>query len=124
MNKSTKKYIVNQNGNNHPHVGGMVSAILKKKHWYSAALARDIGRSLSTLMEYYRKPSMQTAILWELSLAMKHNFFADIAVQLPADYSGALQDALAEKDQQIAALHNEMAALARERDIYKDLLKR
>ena len=68
--------------------------------------------------------AMPVSRLWQLSHTLKHNFIADIAAKLPPDYTGALQDALAEKDKTIAALQDELADMVKERDIYRDLVRR
>jgi hypothetical protein len=36
------------------------------------------------LATYGKNSTLQTAILWEICHALKHNFFADIAAQLPS----------------------------------------
>jgi len=107
-----------------PSVGAIIESYLKEKRIYKSALARALNTSFQQLIRMRKQDNMQLSRLWQLSHVLKHNFIADIAVQLPAGYTGALQDALAEKDKEIAALQNELAAMAKERDIYKDLLKK
>ena len=124
MPTKAKKYIANQQEKGFPHVGQMVEAVLKKKKWYSAALARDMGRSLNSIMNYYKAQSMQTSILWELSLNMKHNFFADIALQLPADFAKANNDAMDAKDAEIAALKKAVEKLQGEKDLLMEVMRK
>jgi len=107
-----------------PSIGVMIESYLTEKRIHKAVLARELSVSFQQLIRIRKQNNMQVSRLWQFSHILKHNFIADIAAQLPSGYTGALQDALAEKDKQIAALQNELAAMAKERDIYKDLLKR
>jgi len=50
-------------------------------------LACKPGRTFRTLAGYEKNSAIQTAVLWELCHALKHNFFLDIACQLPAEFT-------------------------------------
>jgi hypothetical protein len=89
-----------------------------------SALSRKLDLTVNGLLAIRKKKTVQMELLWKLSNVYRHNFIADIAAQLPSDYTGAFQDALAEKDKVNAALQSELEAMTKERDIYKDLLKR
>lgn len=54
----------------------------------------------------------------------KHNFIADVAAQLPDSYTGAIQDIIIQKDKEIQAVKDELAMMTRERDIYRDIVKK
>ncbi len=98
------------------HIGAMLSAHFKKHRIYKSALARVLGKKDSDLLRYQKKESLQLRIVEALSHALKHNFFMDIAVQLPKEYATE-QDIYAEKDQHIAQLEQQILQLTTERNI-------
>jgi len=65
--------------------GKLLVAHIKKNRIYKSALARAINRKPKTVYQLLKQPSVQSAILWEICVALKHNFFADIAAQLGID---------------------------------------
>ena len=83
-------------------VGEMLRSYMKKNRIYKSALARAINRKPRTLYDMIDKPSLQTAILWEISVALKHNFFADIAVAQNIDngFENPLQQRVTELEKQ------------------------
>ena len=44
-------------------------------------LARKMGRNAGGLSDRIYSSSMQAYLIWELSVALNHNFFADLAAQ-------------------------------------------
>jgi hypothetical protein len=106
-----------------PPFADILNDFIARHRKSSAALSRKLNITENGLLAIRKKKTVQMELLWKLSEVYRHNFIADIAAKLPPGYTGALQDALAEKDREIAALQNELAAMAKERDIYKDLLK-
>ena len=101
-----KKY--NHQINTAPNTGELFKTYFKQKRIRKAALARFLNRSVNTLSTYIKNDTIQTAVLWELCHALKHNFFADIAAQLPSTYTSnvSIDDS---KDLRIAQLENELA---------------
>jgi dihydrofolate reductase len=55
---------------------------------------------------------MQAAILWELSHALKHNFFADLADRLLNTFSRNSDEIPNEKEEQIATLQAKIDQIA------------
>lgn len=58
-------------------------------------------------MQYTKRPSIQTKVLWQLCTAMKHNFFMDLAAQLPAGATTNAPDPTLALQQRVAALEEE-----------------
>lgn len=83
-------------------VGLLLRNYIKQHRIYKSALARAVNRHPTTLQDLIKKPSLQTTILWEISVALKHNFFADIAAQLGiADgFENPLQQRVTELEKQ------------------------
>ena len=92
---------------NAPHVGQLLKNHIKKHRLRRGVLAGLLGRSYSTVYNYQESPSTQTHILWELSNALKHNFFMDLAAQLPEDFTTNAPDRSLPLQERIAALEEE-----------------
>lgn len=93
--------------------GKMLRSYLKKHRIYKSVLARMVNRHPQTLQGMLKKPSFQTAILWELSVALQHNFFADMAVALGiADgFENPLQTRVTELEKQNSDLQLQIKTL-------------
>ena len=70
-----------------PHIGDMLTQYFTENRTYKSALARVLKKHKSVILHYQKRPSLQCRILWELSHALKHNFFQDLADQLPSHFS-------------------------------------
>lgn len=103
--KQVKKYELNTELSA-PHTGQMLTALYKKRRISKAALARKLNRRASTMADYVKNSTIQTAILWEISHALKHNFFLDIAAQLPDTFATNVP-ADTSKDEKIVQLEQE-----------------
>lgn len=73
--------------NTSPHLGKLLKEYIAKHNVYRSSLSRYMERQPSTIEYYLKQPTLQTALLWELSTALKHNFFRDLAAQLPATFT-------------------------------------
>jgi len=101
----------------------MLRQKLHQKRISHAVLARRIGRDQATVSKMTRRDSLQTYVIWELSVALRHNFFADLARQLDAATNGQLQQQQTELD----TLRQEHERLKQERDYLRraiDLMQR
>lgn len=90
-----------------PHIGQQLKTYFKKKRIYKAALARVMGKQKSAVQRYLLLPSLQAAVLWDLSWALKHNFLMDLAAQLPPEFTSDAPDPTLPLQQQIANLQKE-----------------
>lgn len=106
-----------------PHIGQMLSNYYKKKKIRQAALARDMSRHVSTIADYKKNNSMQTAVLWQLCHVLKYNFFADLAAELPSSFGYNGSDVPGEKDEEIMKLRTEIARLQGDKELLMELLK-
>jgi hypothetical protein len=94
-----------------PDIGQMLNNRIKKRRISKAALSRNANRKPQTLQKILSKPSIQIRILWELCVAMRHNFFADLAAQLPPDFTTNAPDPTLPLQERIAALEEENKVL-------------
>lgn len=86
-------------------------------------IARLIGRKHGTVSKILKTTSMQAYLVWELSLALKYNFFNDLATQLDQTAGeGTLQNAGQPLKTTIAALEKEVQQLKEERDYLRKVV--
>lgn len=94
------------------HLGAMLSQTLHRKRVTHAVLGRRLGRDQSLIKALVARSSMQAYLIWELSVALKHNFFADLARQLDAATEGKLEQERTELQQ----LQEDYQRVTEERD--------
>lgn len=123
MQTKNRKYSLNKT-NPAPSTGEMLENYIKDKRIYQSALSRMLNRHTSGIAAFRKRPTLQTAILWEFCHALQHNFFADIAAQLPESYTQAANSVEKTETVEVADLQAEIAALKIERDVLQGLLDR
>jgi DNA-binding Xre family transcriptional regulator len=97
---------------NNIDTGKLIEDFITKKRIFKSNLGRDINRNGLSILAYTRNSSIQTGILIDICHALKHNFFRDIADQLPEDFTiNKLNNTVSEKDQIIAQLQEENKVL-------------
>jgi hypothetical protein len=105
------------------NTGELIKTYFEQKRIRRAALARLMGKSLKAVLQHEKNSTIQTRILWDLSVALKHNFFMDIAQMLPNDFS--TNDAIfEEKNNRIAELEQEVAILKKEKELLLEVFKK
>lgn len=121
MTSKEQKYIVNQTSDQ-LNTGELLKKYFLEHRIRKAALARAINRNKNMVLKYQKQSTIQVAILWEISVALKHNFFADIASKLPPDFTTyALPDnSLQEK---IMDLETKLKLTEAERDVLLKAMK-
>jgi transcriptional regulator with XRE-family HTH domain len=92
-----------------PHLGTELKTYLKKYRIHQAALARKMGINYSVLMQAAKRDSLQASMLWNLSHALGHNLFADIAQHLPEHYT--------KTQPEVTALHEKITALEHQNEL-------
>jgi|LakMenEpi03Aug12_release.lakeMendotaPanAssembly.Ray.scaffolds.fasta_scaffold1888407_1 hypothetical protein len=99
------------------HFGSIIKSYIDRNKISKAALARKVNRKDSAILKLQKKASLQLGIVLELSHALKHNFFADIAAHLPATYTSDApvdntdKEKIAQLEQEIMILKAEKAVL-------------
>ena len=122
MRDKTRKYIVNQTANE-LNTGHLLVKYFLAHRTRKAALARALNRDASSIMNYQKNATIQTAILWEISHVLKHNFFKDIAVTLPSDFT-TYAPIESQKDERIAELETQLLQAQTERNILLEAMKK
>lgn len=106
-----------------PHIGELVTQYFLKNRTRKSSLARILGVVPSVVTEYKGRTSLQCGILWRLSYALNHNFFADLASELPVEFtSNAPIDT--SKDDEIARLKEENKLLKAQLETLEKVLSK
>jgi hypothetical protein len=98
--------------------GKLVRRVMFEKGMNKARLARKLGRSGTSIKGTIYNSSMQCYLLWELSVALNHNFFSDLALQLDAATEGKLE----QQQNELELLKAEYQRLKEERDTLRTAL--
>jgi len=112
--KSQKKLML-------PHLGNMLKAFYNERKVNRAALARAINRAKPTVHEYESRDSLQCKVVWDISVALQHNFFADLAAQLPQTYTTNIPEDTAQTER-IAQLEDENRMLVGQLELLKGVM--
>lgn len=105
------------------NIGLMIRRVMKTQNKNKMDIARLIGRKHGTVSKTVKTTSMQTYLVWELSLALKYNFFNDLAEQLNAEAGeGILANAGMPLKATIAALEKEVQQLKDEREYLRKVV--
>jgi transcriptional regulator with XRE-family HTH domain len=67
----------------YPHNGKFLQDYIKKNGVNRAEMARKMNVSNSTVYQYAESPTLQLSVLWKASLALNHNFVAELGDLLP-----------------------------------------
>ena len=82
--------------NNMPHNGKFLTDYVLKNDINRAALARRMKVSNTSVYQYAESSSLQMSILWNASIALSHNFVAELGELLPVDYKSGKEIQLEE----------------------------
>ena len=111
---STSNKYKNGKGEHYPLIGNVIHYHIIQNKIKKADVARALGILPTGLNEYFKKESLQFAILWKLSLVLKHNFIAQLGEYVPCPYETkrekVLKEELAEKNAQIQKLEIQLDA--------------
>ncbi len=91
-----------------PHNGKLFEHYVLSNNINRAEVARRMHMTNTSVYKYAESPSLQMGILWKASLALNHNFVAELGAALPVDYVTPKE---LELQNQIKALQEQMAGL-------------
>ncbi|WP_445455037.1 hypothetical protein [Flavobacterium sp. HNIBRBA15423] len=74
-------------GKHNINTGKLLSDFFTKNRINKSQLGKEINRDGVSILKYTQNSSVQTGILIELCYALNHNFFQDIANQLPDNFT-------------------------------------
>ncbi|SEM58342.1 hypothetical protein SAMN05421856_104313 [Chryseobacterium taichungense] len=106
---------------NHPHthIGQLVKKVMRDKKLSQAEVARRMTISPSSLANYFKQPSLQFGILWNLGIAMEYDFLTELTNYYPPELIlNPDSKVIAELDEKTKLI----ADLQKEINIYKSAL--
>lgn len=115
---STKKY-QRQGEYPMPNLGQLIFKVIKQKGLSIAEVARRLGVQPNVVSQYTTQATVQTAILWKLSIALEYNFLGHIMDKLPEKTMNSFQSSF---QKIIQNQENEILDLKKQIDIYKEIL--
>jgi len=96
----------------HPHLGALVRKVMYSKAISQAELARRMQVRPSSLAKYFQNASLQFGILWNLGIALEHDFLTELSNYYPVNISfnekSKLVTELKEKTEKISDLEKEI----------------
>jgi transcriptional regulator with XRE-family HTH domain len=98
------------------HNGKMLAEYFESHSINKAALSRKMGMAPSTIQKYFESESLQFRILWKISVAIKHNFLAELTFQLPSEVVDQIKSA------RELELEEELEKVKFELSIYKNIV--
>ncbi len=111
---------IQHNMNTLPHMGSLIKQRILEKKLTFAEVCRRINVKQPVINGYFLQPTLQTKIIWKLSIAIEHNLFADLIEKLPENVQNAnhtaFQQTIKKQEEEIKDLNKEIA-------IYKEILK-
>ena len=107
--------------NNMPHNGKFLTDYVLKNDINRAALARKMNVSNTSVYQYAGSPSLQMSILWKASIALNHNFVAELGELLPVKHKTGNEIQL---EEEIKALEAQLEKLNLELSVYKDVISK
>ncbi|MFA9188969.1 transcriptional regulator [Flavobacterium sp. FBOR7N2.3] len=114
MKSNDRKY-KDGKGEQYPVIGNFIHYHIVKHKIKKADVARELGIIPTGLNDYFKRDTLQFAILWKLSLVLKHNFIAQLGEYLPYRFESiqekALKKELQEKNNYIQKLEIQLETL-------------
>lgn len=109
-----------------PHNGKLLANYILDNRINRAALARKLNKSNTSVYQYAESPSLQMHVLWKVSLALNHNFVAELGASLPVEYVTPkeleLQNQIKALQEQIEGLKKEIEHQQIEIGVYKNIV--
>ena len=63
---------------NHIHIGSIIKAMVKQQRISDVEFASMVHCHPSNLINMYKRHSINTELLWKISIALEYNFFTEI----------------------------------------------
>ena len=107
-----------------PHLGDLFTQYFLKNRTRKSSLSRLLGVKAPVITYYKKQPTQQCATLWKLCYALNHNFFADLAAQLPADFTTYAPDPTLALQEELEQLREENKLLRTQVETLKEVMRK
>jgi transcriptional regulator with XRE-family HTH domain len=118
--KRIRSYTEQKHHESYPHLGKLISNILKNKKVSKLELSRLMGVRPTTVSNYLKNASLQLGIIWNISFALKYDILSEIIDYYPQDFPINQTTKLAKELQEKT---NKIKELEKEIEIYSKVLK-
>ncbi len=102
-------------GEQYPLIGNFIHYHIMQQPQTKTEIAKALNILPKGLGTYFKRDTLQFAVLWKLSLVLKHNFLAQLGEYLPYRFETkgekALKEELAEKNSYIQKLEIQLETL-------------
>jgi len=103
----------------YPNIGKVLADYFKKASINRSKLSKQLSVPGPSINRYIEKDTLQFKTLWNISVALNHNFIAEMGEKLPVDY---ITQREVELKEQIASLQSELEKTKFELSIYKNIV--
>ena len=107
----SKKFLI-KSTNDVLHIGNLIAWIIQENKIKKKDVSNALQILPTTLNQYFKQPSVQTAILWRLSLATNYNFLMYLGQKLNIEFEtqkeAQLKKELFLKEEQIKRMEIEL----------------
>jgi transcriptional regulator with XRE-family HTH domain len=109
----------------YPHMGELLRKRIQLSGMTGAEVARKLSISNTTIARYFNNSSLQAGILWNVGMAIKHNFFSEMGKLMPMPFHDPdAQKTSSDSQEQLAACKEKINDLEKELAIYKAIVLR
>lgn len=113
----SKKFLI-KSTNDVLHIGNLIAWIIQENKIKKKDVSNTLQILPTTLNQYFKQPSVQTAILWRLSLATNYNFLMYLGEKLNVAYETKTEAAL---KQEIVTKNEQIKKMKIELELFKKL---
>lgn len=103
----------------YPNIGKVLADYLKKHSINRSKLSKQLSVPAPSVARYMEKETLQFKTIWNISIALNHNFIAEMGEKLPIEHITARETAL---QNQVETLQKELEKLNIELSVYKNIV--
>jgi len=103
----------------YPNIGRVLADYFKKQSINRAKLSRQLSVPSPSIVRYMEKETLQFKTIWNISVALNHNFIAEMGEKLPINHITVREAAL---QNQVETLQKELEKLNIELSVYKNIM--
>ena len=105
------------------HIGQWLKEVMKKERIGAYTLAHRIGRNPTAIYTQFKSKNASVYTLWRYTVALKYNFFMDLANLMPKEYSYAAAFE-SEKELKIKQLEEDIKNLKAQLEVLKEVIRK
>lgn len=103
----------------YPNIGKVLADYFKKQSINRSKLSKQLSVPGPSIVRYMEKETLQFKTIWNISVALNHNFIAEMGEKLPVDYVTIREKEL---QKQVETLQKELEKVNIELGVYKNIV--